>query len=73
MPRTAEKGNKVDPNENPRSRWEKLAHHDKLICWNYFQYIATEGARGWNPQEAGSVFHQRSSNRLLALGSHSWF
>ena len=77
MPRTAKKtkagGKKKDPNDEPLYQYSKLPAHDKLICWNYYQYTATAGAEGWNPNEAGSVFHQRSSNYLLSLGSSSWF
>ena len=74
MPRTApKKGRKADPNTDPLARWNKLARHDKIICWNYFQFAATDGREGWNPAEAGSVFHQRSSAYLLSLGSDSWF
>lgn len=76
MPRTAAKNNqgrKSDPNRDHLARWEKLPPHDKVICWNYFQYTATQGEEGWNPAEAGSLFHQRSSSYLLSLGSGSWF
>ena len=72
MPRT--KGTKrPDPNGKPLDRYEKLQYHDKLICFNYYQFGATAGSEGWNPTEAGSVYHQRSSNYLLSLGSASWF
>ena len=73
MPRTAASKKKLDPNQNPLSRWAKLPHHDKFICWRYHEYIITEGKLGWNPSEGGSVHHQRSSNYLLSLGSDSWF
>ena len=74
MPRTQAKGGRrKDPNNDPVKAYEKLARHDKIICWNYYQYITTDGAEGWNPREAGSVFHQRSSEYLVSLGSGSWF
>lgn len=72
MPRTRAK-TKKDPNDPPLYRWSKLARHDKLICWNYFQYTATDGEEGWNPSNAGSVDHYRISNYIQSLGSASWF
>lgn len=76
MPRTGRKGKggkRADPNNDPVARFSKLERHDKIICYNYWNYINTNGSEGWNPQEAGSVFHQRSSAYLLSLGSASWF
>lgn len=72
MPRTRAKSKK-DPNDPPLYRWTKLKQHDKLICWNYFQYTATNGEEGWNPANAGSVDHYRVSAYIQSLGSASWF
>lgn len=72
MPRTAAKTRKKaeDP---PSHRWDKLKHHDKVVCWNYHQCTATNGAKGWNPVDTGSVHHCRSSTCIQSLGSSSWF
>lgn len=72
MPRTRAK-TKKDPNDPPLYRWSKLDRHNKLVCWNYFQYTATDGEEGWNPASAGSVDHYRISNYIQSLGSASWF
>ena len=72
MARTRAK-TKKDPNDPPSYRWSKLQHHDKIICYNYYIYTATEGEQGWNPARAGSVDHYRSSAYIESLGSDSWF
>lgn len=72
MPRTRAKSKK-DPNDPPLYRWEKLQLHDKVICYNYYQFTATLGAEGWNPTAAGSVDHYRASTWIQSLGSSSWF
>ncbi|CAB9528702.1 hypothetical protein SEMRO_2296_G322380.1 [Seminavis robusta] len=73
MPRTKSTKKQVDPNDNPIARWNKLKHHDKVICWNYWRWIVTNGEEGWDTDCAGSIHHQRSSQLLLNLGSDSWF
>jgi hypothetical protein len=76
MPRTGRKGlggRKKAPSRPPLEEYESLEYHKKLICYNYFQFIVTNGVEGWDPSDAGSVYHQRSSNYLLSLGSDSWF
>jgi hypothetical protein len=72
MPRTAATKKRYVP-KPPLVQYERLEFHAKYICWQYFQYLETDGQVGWNPSQAGSVFHQRTSNYLLSLGSDSWF
>jgi hypothetical protein len=73
MPRTAAKGGRRVDNRPPLVIYNSLDHHKQLICWHYFRFIQTGGLEGWNPAEAGSINHQRSSEYLIALGSSSWF
>ena len=54
-------------------KWEKLQYAEQLICYNYYLWTATEGKEGWNPKDAGSVYHRRSSNFIASCGSASWF
>lgn len=74
MPRTASKRRPKGPDKEPIDVYDRLEYHKQLICWNYYQYTATSGEIGWNPSEAGSVYHQeRSSAYITSLGSDSWF
>ena len=73
MPRTKGAKNKNDPNKDPLARWDKLKLYDKFICYQYWRYINTGSEEGWNPANAGSVTHRRSSFYLTTLGSDSWF
>lgn len=71
MPRT---GTKKRVAQIPAlKQYLKLNHADKFILWHYYLYQKTDGKEGWNPKQPGSVYHQRSSNYLLSLGSQSWF
>lgn len=73
MPRTSHRGRKKVALE-PSEEYLRLDHHKQLICWNYFvQFAATQGKEGWDPAEAGSVYHYRSSSYIQSLGSGSWF
>lgn len=61
-------------NRPPLQIYSGLDHFKQLICWNYYRFIETDGAEGWNPAEAGSVNHQRSTSAYLtSLGTSSWF
>lgn len=71
MARTRARSAKLQ--QPPSVRWIKLQHHDQVICWNYFQYTATKGEVGWNPENAGSVNHYKALNWIVKLGSQSWF
>lgn len=71
MPRTAAKNAKKD--EHPEKRYAKLGYIDRLICYLYFQWGETDGAEGWDPEKAGSIYHYRSSQSILSAGSSSWF
>jgi len=73
MPRTTGRGRRVDPNADPVRRCSRLPCVDKLICWHCYQFTATEGENGWNPTEAGSVFHCRASDFVQSQGSANWF
>jgi hypothetical protein len=72
MPRTAPR-RRNHSSQTPLDRYQALAHHEKLICWRYYQFIATEGREGWNTAEVGSVFHYRSSAYIQSQGSAHWF
>ena len=58
---------------DPEKSYAKLSYPDQMICYNYFQWDETDGTEGWDPNLAGSVYHQRSSHLLLSLGTSSWF
>lgn len=75
MARTAaaSRGRKKAPTLEPLEEYLRLDYYKQLVCWNYFQFAATQGQQGWNPDEAGSVFHYRSSAYVQSLGSGSWF
>lgn len=73
MPRTASKRRPKGPEKDPIDIYRELEYHKQLICWNYYRFKVTDGEEGWNPTEAGSIYHQRSSVYLLSLGSGSWF
>ena len=70
MPRT-KGGSKYEL--DPENKWEKLQYVEQLICYNYYLWTATQGKEGWNPRDAGSVYHRRSSNFIASSGSKSWF
>lgn len=72
MPRTSHRGRKKETLE-PLEEYLRLDHHKQLLCWNYFRFTETQGKEGWNPVEAGSVYHYRSSAYIQSLGSASWF
>jgi hypothetical protein len=70
MPRTRGSKNKSNKDDrDPLEVYKNLELHKQLVCWNYFRFLETNGAEGWNPADAGSVFHQRSSQYLLSLGT----
>jgi hypothetical protein len=73
MPRHANRGRPRDLDRPPEEAYDRLKWHEQYICYQYWNYRATRGKEGWNPIEAGSVHHQRSSTYLLSLGSDSWF
>jgi hypothetical protein len=73
MPRTATRYKKHHSSSSPLDRYQALEHHEKLICWRYFQFISSDGKEGWNTAEVGSVFHYRSSAYIQSKGSRSWF
>jgi hypothetical protein len=74
MPRTAKGGGRKKPPERPpQEEYTNLEWHKQFVCWNYFRYIESGGQEGWNPAEAGSVFHYRSSEYVASLGTESWF
>lgn len=73
MPRTAATGRRKQNPKTPLEQYNYLKIHKKIVCWNYLQFILTNGEEGWNTSQPGSVYHQRSSNYLLSLGSDSWF
>lgn len=74
MPRHNPKIGRPRDLERPAEEaYDRLKWHEQYICFQYWNYRATRGKEGWNPTEAGSVFHQRSSAYLLSLGSYSWF
>jgi hypothetical protein len=74
MPRTAKGGGRKKPPERPPvEEYSDLEWHKQFVCWNYFRYIESGGQEGWNPADAGSVFHYRSSEYVASLGTESWF
>jgi hypothetical protein len=73
MPRTAARGRPRDSERPAEDHYDRLKWHEQYICYQYWNWKATRGAEGWNPSDAGSVYHQRSSSYLLTLGSDSWF
>jgi hypothetical protein len=73
MPRHAARGRPRDLAKPAEEAYDRLKWHEQFICYQYWSYRATRGKEGWNPDESGSRFHQRSSSYLLSLGSDSWF
>jgi hypothetical protein len=74
MPRHTNKvGRPRDLDRPAEEAYDRLKWHEQYICYKYWNYKATRGREGWNPQESGSVNHQRTSHYLLSLGSDSWF
>lgn len=75
MPRTAAKkgGSSIDKRE-PIEIYNTLEPHRQLVCYRYYTWIKTEGSEGWNPRDAGSVFHyHRSSQYIVEHFSQSGF
>jgi hypothetical protein len=66
MPRHANRGRPRDLDRPPEEAYDRLKWHEQYICYQYWNYRATRGKEGWNPIEAGSVHHQRSSTYLLS-------
>lgn len=74
MPRHASRtGSRLTNHGTPIQRFDRLDLASKLICYKYYLGLTTGNEEGWNPKEAGSVFHQRSSRYLLTQGTASWF
>lgn len=66
-------GRPKDFDRSAEDAYDRLKWHEQYVCYQYWNYRATRGKEGWNPNSAGSVIHQRSSSYLLSLGSDSWF
>lgn len=65
MARTAAKNKRISNHGTPQDRFDRLDYKDKLICYRYYQFTASQGVEGWNPAQVGSVNHLRSSFSYL--------
>ena len=59
---------------DPHSIYRNHPLPKQIACYNFWLYLNTAGAKGWNPHEnCGSVNHRRSSQYLIDnIKRNSW-
>ena len=78
MARTVGSVNKKNTNKPPEVEYEQQPDINKLICYNFYLNLLTQGAKGWNSDPdkkpvPASVDHYRSSQYILSALSLNQF